>query len=206
MCWNGITFTGRIEELFQPPSDLLRIEAFDTAEIREALRDPSIKCAALISGTHDQRKNTFVALQYPSGEWHELKGFVEIWPKSENRTWLTRRRNTAHRAVQVLAKADEYCAPEVETALRHISQFIAEYLPLSAMNLPRGYRLIPNRDGERSLDLDGVLFDPTAGEPLPTAPAINRLKTDLATGWWSELIASWPELPTYYLARRPSVR
>jgi hypothetical protein len=195
MCCNGITFTGRIEELFRPPSDLLALRGFDTAEIREALRDPEIERAALISGTHDRRENVFVALQHYSGQWHELGGLVEIIPGHEDLVWPARRRKKTQRAIQVLAKSDECQTPKVEAAIRDISEFIVEYLPLSATNLSRGYRLVVNMDGQRSISLDGVLFDPTAGEPRPSTAAIGRLKADLATGWLSELAASWPELP-----------
>jgi hypothetical protein len=159
----------------------------------------------------------FVVLQSGSGQWRDVKGpEVTVWPFDPPEEyniagtsgigypqWKTKRLKAARKAIKVLSEASELSTPQVETALCTISEFIARNLPpLSATNLPRGYRLVLNLDSKRSLELDGTLFDPTAAEALPSAAAAGRLRTDIATGWLSELAESWPEFPASRLAQR----
>ena len=73
----GTECVGRVEELFQPPSALLALPRFDTAEVREAVQNPAILRVALIS--YDHRTREIVALENQMGEWRELRGLVTIW-------------------------------------------------------------------------------------------------------------------------------
>lgn len=182
-----------------------------TAQNREALGDPGIERVALISGSHDQRTKVFVVMQNRSGFWRDVTGIeFQIWPLKPSKdfpiagtsgaghpAWKTKRLNKARRAIKTLMETTEDCdSPVVESALHNLSEFITEYLPLSATTLPRGYRLVSNSDAQRSLELGGELFNPTAGDPLPSLVAISQLRIDLKTAWVADLIKAWPELPS----------
>lgn len=96
-------------------------------------------------------------------------------------------------AIEALEKTPEDCFFEARESVHDISSVIAEFLPLSATNLPRGYRLVYNLDDQRSLELAGELFSPTAADPFPSSASIHRLRNDLATGWLADLSEAWPE-------------
>lgn len=120
------------------------------------------------------------------------------------RLWETRRANKFKRALALLcARRNEPDIDELRLAANELSDQIAIPLPLtvfaahvedSALKLPRGYRLVSNRAGDLSLELDGFLFSPSLTEPLPDRRSIERLSEDLKAGLLREIEAYFAEI------------
>jgi hypothetical protein len=109
------------------------------------------------------------------------------------RAWDTRRANAFLRALNYLTQLSA-SLDELRLAAHHVSEHIAVRLPEITGELPRGYTVATNRDGERSLAHGGVLFSPSLIEPLPDQAAIERLAHDLSTGWLRD-VADRLEIP-----------
>lgn len=102
------------------------------------------------------------------------------------RMWDTRRANKLKTAIAKVIKLAPAIA-ELRLAAHEISEHVGALFPESVCELPRGYKLIRNRNGERGVERDGVMFSPSFAEPLPCCEALERLAEDLRTGLLSEI-------------------
>lgn len=103
--------------------------------------------------------------------------------------WETRRRNKFLQAVELLVLGTEKRIGTELLALAadDVSEFLAEHLPEHADTLPRGYQVLKNKLGDRSLARDGKLFSPAFNEPAVDRAAMEQLAHDLTTGWAREI-------------------
>jgi hypothetical protein len=76
---------------------------------------------------------------------------------------------------------------ELRLAAHEVNDHLLANLPAWVERLPRGYEVVRNDLGERSLQHSGALFNPSYAEPLPNRAAIERFGRDLKTGWLREV-------------------
>lgn len=104
------------------------------------------------------------------------------------RAWDARRDNQFYREAQLLAQSVKRTAPNIDE-LRNAAHGVAEYLAdrLPPGGLPRGYRIVTLRNGERALAHGAALLNPSLAEPPADESEIARFAHDVYSGWLAEI-------------------
>jgi hypothetical protein len=93
------------------------------------------------------------------------------------------------RAVVLMVREAATATPEeIIAAARVVADAIAAAAP-SGTSLPRGYTISETGLQEPALCHNGVLFNPSFLEELPSRAAIAQLAADIADGWLNEVVA-----------------